>query len=445
VEIVRFHTSFRVEKYIIIGFLLVILAGAFLLWLSNNCLYHMPLGMIDALFISASGVCVTGLSTVDISSQFGFLSQVILLALIQIGGLGVMTAMMLIPIATGRRIGLKGRIFFLGELGVDGVEGAVRLFYTVIKFTLFFEGLGAVLLFPGFLSCGETATKSLYYAVFHAVSAFCNAGFSPCAGGLHNYCMTLIVPGTIMLLIVLGGIGFPVFAECADCVKNKKRLSVYPKLVLVVTFSLIFGGALIILFSDWDTAFKDMPIWAKAWNAMFASVTTRTAGFDTVSPALFSGLGQFLMIILMFVGASPASTGGGVKTTTLGVIAVSVWNELHSKQHTSVLKRELTQRTERRAVSIVSLFIITIFVSSILLTITESKSFVSLLFEITSALGTVGLSLGITSDLSNTGKLLITLLMFWGRVGLYSFISVIVSADDSRTNIRYPSTYIPLG
>jgi len=441
---VRFHTSFRVEKDIIIGFLLVILAGAFLLWLSNNYLYHMPLGIIDALFISTSGVCVTGLSPVDISTNLGFLTQLILLALIQIGGLGVMTAMMLIPIATGRRIGLKGRIFFLGELGVNGVEGAVKLFYTVIKFTLFFEGLGMLSLFIGFLCCGVDISKSIYYAFFHSVSAFCNAGFSPCPGGLRSYCMTIIVPGTIMLLIVLGGIGFPVFAECADCVKNKKKLSLYPRLVLIVTLVLIISGAAFILFSDWSTAFKNMPVWAKAWNALFASITTRTAGFDTVSPASFSGLGKFLMIILMFVGASPASTGGGVKTTTLGVIAVSVWNELHSRQHTSMLKRELSQRTERRAVSIMFLFILTIFLSSLLLTITENKSFVSLLFEITSALGTVGLSLGITADLSNAGKLLITLLMFWGRVGLYSFISIILTADDG-TDIRYPSSYIPLG
>ena len=215
----RFHTSYKVERVILSGFLLVILAGAFLLWLSNNFVYAKPLSPVDALFMATSAVCVTGLGVVDIATDFGLLSQIIMMGLIQIGGLGIMTGMMLISIAVGRRIGLRSRIFFLGGLGVDGVQGAITLFFTVIKYTLFFEGLGSAVMFAGFLLNGEDIPRAAYLAVFHSVSAFCNAGFSPCIGGLHDYKTTLIIPGTVMSLIVMGGLGFPVFAECANYVK----------------------------------------------------------------------------------------------------------------------------------------------------------------------------------------------------------------------------------
>ncbi|MEG1910933.1 MAG: potassium transporter TrkG [Cloacibacillus sp.] len=440
----RFHTSYKVERVIVTGFLLVILAGAFLLWLSNNLLYRMPLSAVDALFMSTSAVCVTGLGVVDISTQFGALSQMILLALIQIGGLGIMTGMMLLAIAVGRRIGIKSRIFFLGGLGVDGVQGAVALFFTVIKYTFFLEGLGSAMLFAGFLLNGESIPRAAYMAVFHAVSAFCNAGFSVCEGGLRNYHMTIIIPAVVMGLIVTGGIGFPVFADCATALKHKKRLSVYSKLVLVITGGLIAGGTALFLLSDWNAALKGLPVWAKVWNALFASVTARTAGFDTIAPQNFSGLGQAVTIVLMIIGASPASTGGGVKTTTFGVLAISVWSELHMRSETTFLNRGISGRTERRSLAIIAIYLFTILVGSTLLTLIENIPFSAILYEVASALGTVGLSVGITSELSVPGRLIIILLMFWGRVGLYSFISTLVTADGD-SGIHYPDTHIPIG
>lgn len=441
----RFHTSYKVEEVIVTGFLLVILAGAFLLWLSNNFIYGMPLNLLDALFMSTSAVCVTGLGVVDISQDFGLLSQIILLVLIQIGGLGIMTGMMVLSIAVGRRIGIRSRIFFLGGLGVDGVQGAVALFFTVIRYTLLLEGLGSLLLFGGFIVNGETPLRSAYLAVFHAISAFCNAGFSPCVGGLRGYAMTFVVPAVVMALIVLGGIGFPVVAECMACWKLKnKRLSAYPKLVLILTGGLLAAGTVLILLSDWDGAFRNMPWWAKVWNALFASVTTRTAGFDTVDPAKFSGLGQALMIVLMIIGASPASTGGGLKTTTFGVLSISVWSELRGEQETTFLRRGISDRTERRTLAIVAVYLFTILTGAVVLSLIEDMKFSAILFEIASALGTVGLTVGVTPNLSPAGRVVIILLMFWGRVGLYSFISTLVSTNED-SGIRYPYANIPLG
>ncbi|WP_239390980.1 potassium transporter TrkG [Cloacibacillus sp. An23] len=421
------------------------MAGAFLLWLSNNFIHGLPLSPVDALFMATSAVCVTGLSVLDLSKDTGIVSQLVLLALIQIGGLGIMTGMMLLSIVVGRRVGIKGRIFFLGGLGVDGLQGAVKLFFTVIKYTFAVEGIGALVLLAGFLLDGQGAARSLYLAVFHSVSSFCNAGFSPCPGGLQGYRMSIIVPGAAMLLIILGGIGFPVAADFAACWKERgRRLTVYSKLVVIMTLGLVFGGAALLLLSDWNVALRGLPAWAKVWNALFASVTTRTAGYDTVAPGTFSGLGQALMIVLMLIGASPASTGGGVKTTTFGVLAVSVWSELHGRSESTFLNRSISPATERRSLSVVAVYLMTMLAGTVLLTFTENMPCSALIFETASALATTGLSVGITPDLSTPGKLIVTTLMFWGRVGLYTFISTLVAVDGG-SEIRYPETHVPIG
>ena len=440
----RFHTSYKVERVIVTGFLLVILAGAFLLWLSNNFIYNMELSLLDALFMSTSAVCVTGLGVIDISKDMGFLSQLIMLLLIQIGGLGIMTGMMLLSIAVGRRVGIKSRIFFLGGLGVDGVQGAVSLFFTVIKYTVALEADGTVLLYAGFALNGEAPLRALWLAVFHSVSAYCNAGFSPYPDGLRAFKFDVIIPGVVMALIVLGGIGFPVVADCRHALRDKTKLSVYSKLVLILTGGLIAAGTGLFLLSDWSAALKGMPVAAKLWNALFASVTCRTAGFDTVAPASFSGLGQAVMIVLMIIGASPSSTGGGVKTTTFGVLAISAWCELHMNPDTTFLHRGISYRTVRRALSIITVYMLTILVGATVLTLLEQLPFSALLYEVASALGTVGLTIGVTPELSAAGRLVVIVLMFWGRVGLYSFMSILVTADGD-SGIRYPNTSIPLG
>lgn len=400
---------------------------------------------VDALFMATSAVCVTGLSVIDVSKETGVVSQIVLFLLIQIGGLGIMTGMMFMSLAVSRRIGIKGRIFFLGGFGVDGVHGAVKLFFTVIKFTFSLEAIGALAFLAGFLLDGESLLRAAYLAVFHSVSSFCNAGFSPCPGGFHGYAATPIVPGTAMALVILGGIGFPVFAECAARWKDSAfRLSAYAKLVLGMTAGLVLGGALLLMLSDWNGALRGYPAWAKVWNALFMSVAARTAGFDTVAPGTFSGLGQAVMLVLMFIGASPASTGGGVKTTTFGVLAVAVWSELHGRGGSTFMGRGISPSTERRALSVVAVYLMTMLAATVLLTFTEKMPYSALIFEAVSALSTTGFSVGITPDLSISGKLIVTMLMLWGRVGLYTFLSTLI-VPDCGSEIHFPETHVPIG
>ncbi len=440
----KVHTSYKVEQVIVLGFLLVILAGALMLWSSGRYLCNMPIGIADALFMSASAVCVTGLATVDPATQMGMASQLILLALIQTGGLGFMTAVMMLGIAVGRRMGIKSRIFFLGGFGLEGVSGAVRLLKAVAKFTFASEFVGAVVLYWGFARHGLPAGRSAYNAVFHSVSAFCNAGFSTVPGGLNGFSLSVIVPSAVMVLIILGGIGFPVFMNCLEAIKNKGRISHYSRLVLFITFWLITAGALMFMVSEWDRGFAGLPDRAKVLNAFFASVTTRTAGFDTIKPYSFSGLGKVLMIALMVIGASPASTGGGIKTTTLGVLAVSAWNEILGRDENVFWHRKVGYSTVRRALALAFLYVLTFFVGAVILSMTEDFPFEELLFEAVSAIGTVGLSLGITPELSVAGKMVLVVLMFWGRVGILSFFATLIR-EEKKVEIRYTEVNIPIG
>ena len=426
------------------GFLLVILVGALLLWSSGKYLYNMPISIEDAIFMSTSATCVTGLATVNLASEMGMLSQLIILVLIQIGGLGFMTAVMMLGIAVGRRMGIKSRLFFLGGFGLDGISGAVRLMRMLAKYTFVAESAGAVLLYWGFSRHGMPVEKSIYYAVFHSVSAFCNAGLSPLPDGLNGFSLSVIVPAAVMMLIILGGIGFPVFANCWDTFRNNGRISHYSKLVLYITFWLITAGTLMILVSDWEVGLAGLPSWAKIWNALFASVTTRTAGFDTLQPSSFSGLGKVLMIVLMIIGASPASTGGGIKTTTLGVMAVSAWNEILGRDENIFWHRKIAYSVVRRALTMTFIYVITFFIGAVLLSIIEDFPFEVLLFEAVSAMGTVGLSLGVTPELSVAGKMVLVLLMFWGRVGILTFFAILIK-EEKKVDIHYTEVEIPIG
>lgn len=442
-----FHTSYKVEKVILTGFLLMILAGALLLWSVNNYICGLPLSPLDALFMATSGVCVNGLITVDISSGFGREAQLVLLALIQIGGLGFMTAMVMLSVVLRKRLGLKDQIYLTGALGVEGLHGARNLFFSVICFTVLFEAIGAAALFAAFAVCGESLSDSAYLAFFHSISAFCNAGFSTFNGSLRNYASTFSVTAIVMLLAVIGGIGFPVCSECLHRIRRgpSYRLSVYSKLVLIISGGLLAAGTLLFALSEWNCAFAEFPAPLKIWNALFASVIARTAGFETVPSGSLSEAGTAIMIIFMTIGASPCSTGGGAKTTTFGVLAISVWDELHGRDTLTFMKHTIPERTERRAISLFAIYFFTIVAAALLLGATE-KGFTlrAIILEAASALTTVGLTAGITGELSVLGKIIIMILMFWGRVGIYSFISTLIKTDNDA-RVRYPETHIPVG
>lgn len=394
--------------------------------------------------MSTSAVCVTGLSTVNFSAEMGFVSQLIMLCLIQIGGLGFMTAMMFLSLSVGRRIGLKSRVFFLGGLGIDGFEGAIRLLKVVLRFTFMFESVGALCLFVGFINKGIPPLTSVYYAIFHSISAFCNAGFSPIPNGLRPFATDIIVPSTIMSLIVLGGIGFPVFAEIYLFFRDKRKLSHYAKLVTIITVSLIALGTGVFFITEWNNAFSDLSLMYKVWNSLFASITARTAGFDTINPGAFSTLGQVTMIILMVIGASPSSTGGGLKTTTIAVLAISVWNEINGRKESIFMHRRIPYASERRALALLVVYVLTFLFAAIVLSGLEHMPFGAVIYETASAMGTVGLTVGITQNFSPLGRIILVFLMFWGRVGILSFFTSLISGEKA-SEIHYPDVNIPVG
>ncbi len=432
------------ERWIVLGFLSVILTGTLLLW--GNSGPVRPISLLDALFLSASAVCVTGLSPLDVGRALSPSSQVLLLLLIQLGGLGVMTVTTALPLLMGQRIGLRGRILFSGGLGIDSLQGAVRLLRRVLLFTLLIEGGGAFLLFWGFLP-GRGVGEAAWLALFHSVSAFCNAGFSPFSDSLESFSGAFLVPGTLMGLILLGGIGFPVLSEL---VARRSRpgtpLSPYARIVLRTTGLLLLGGTVLLASTEWNRAFAGFSPGLKLWNALFASVTPRTAGFDTVSYANFSGAGIAITILLMIIGASPSSTGGGIKTTTLAVLCRMAWADLTRKGEVELFARRVEFDTIRRAWALTLIYVWTLFAAAIVLSFLEPFPFAELLFECVSAMGTVGLSMGITGKLTPESKLVLVCLMFWGRVGIVTFFYGVLSRGASAGGrVTLPSARVPIG
>ncbi len=427
-----------------LGFLLVIAAGTLLLWRGNGDGH--PLSLLDALFTATSATCVTGLAVVDTGRDLTLFSQGVLLLLIQIGGLGVMTATTALPLALGQHIGLRQRLLLTGGLGLDSPAGAVRLLLSVLRTTFAIEGAGAVALFFAFLLEGYSGTEALWLGIFHSVSAFCNAGFSPFSTSLEDFSQSWGVPGIVMILIVLGGMGFPVLREleARRAPGAPKGLSLATHMVCAATAFLVVGGTALIALTEWHGALAALPWPWKLWNALFCAVTPRTAGFDTISYGTFTGAGLACTMLLMFVGASPASTGGGVKTTTLAVLLLASWREIQGAGEVHVGNRRIPGRTVFRALTLLVLYTATLIGATLILSLSETVAFSRVVFEAVSALGTVGLSTGITPALSPLGKGVVILLMFWGRVGIVTFLYSVLSRE-APGRVSYADASVPIG
>ncbi|GAB1400260.1 TrkH family potassium uptake protein [Aminivibrio sp.] len=436
------YSSLKIEKTIILGFLLLIAAGTLLLWAFNSR-SPVPLNFLDALFTSTSAVCVTGLIVVDTGKDLTLASQWVVMLLIQLGGLGVMTAATTTMVLLGHRIKIRERILFTGGLGIDTPSGAVKLIFRILFITLIIEA-AAVIPLVFVLSRSMGASEALFHGIFHSVSAFCNAGFSTLPGGLEGFANQYILPGTVMILIVTGGLGFLVIGELWLHLTERTRLSPHAVLVLQVSSILILAGTVLFFLSDRTAGLSPLSLPLKVWNALFQSVTARTAGFNTIPLRAVSSLGIFLLSLLMIIGASPGSTGGGIKTTTAGVLFFSSLSEIQGRRAV-YRNRTIADENIRRALAISFLYLLTVLTGVILLSLFEELPFRTLLFEAISAMGTVGLSLGITPSLSPPGKIVIILLMFWGRVGILTFIFGMVSRDRTISKISYAETNIPVG
>lgn len=326
---------------------------------------------------------------------------------------------------------------------MDTPSGAVRLLISVLKITLVMEGIGMIPLFLAFAR-QFPAGKALWLSLFHSVSAFCNAGFSPFSDSLAGYAGTVLVPGTVMLLLCLGGLGYPVLLEVGAFLVRRERLSPYVRLVLVMSTGLAVAGGLLLLLVEWDGALRDLGPFQKAWNALFHSLTPRTAGFNTLEMRDFSPAGLALTVLLMVVGASPASTGGGLKTTTFGILLAACWSNLRGRQNVVLWRRQIPFGVVLRALTLFCLYLGTLFLGVLCLNLV-GEPFLSGAFEAASALGTVGLSLGLTPELGVAGKVLLILLMFWGRVGLLTFMYSLLLDHTGKGRVSYPDTDIPVG
>jgi trk system potassium uptake protein TrkH len=430
------------ERKIVLGFLALIGTGTLAILLLNA--NSRPLTLVDALFTATSAVCVTGLTVVDTGKDLANASRLVLLLLIQLGGLGVMTATTALSLLMRERIGLRQRMFFAGGFGLDSPSGVIRLLIRILSLTFAIEAVAVFPLYWGFSRAGLSPEQSLYNAVFHSVSAFCNAGFSLFPDNLEGFSSSILVPGTVMVLVVLGGLGFIVLSELKEMFRRPGKISVHSRLVLFTTAGLVLFGTALLLISEWNHSLGAMGGGWKLWNGLFSSITPRTAGFDTVALSTFSSAGLFVVILLMIVGASPGSTGGGFKTTTLAVLLVSTWNVIRGRSEVHLWNRRISIRVIQRAITLIVLYLGTLGLGLMILALLEPFPFRSLLFETASALGTVGLSLGITSGLSDAGKLVLVLLMFWGRVGIITFLYGLVKRE-ARGKISYPDAEIPVG
>jgi len=427
-----------------LGFLLVIIIGTFLLNLPIASHGPQKIELIDALFTSTSATCVTGLIVLDTGKDFTLFGQWIILILLQIGGLGIMTFSTMFAFLLGRRITLRERIILQESLNQFSIGGLVRFAKYIIFFTFVFEFLGSMFLYYFWRHLSD-AHHPLFLAVFHAVSAFCNAGFSLFSDSLAGFHANFSVMMIFIFLIIAGGIGFLVLLELLEY-PIRKKLSLHSKIVILVSFMLVVLGTGSIFFlenSNADTI-GSLPLSGKIMSAFFQSVTARTAGFNTLPTGHLYNASLLLIAIFMFIGASPTSTGGGIKTTTFSVIFLNVFASLRGNRHLNLYKRRISMDIVNKAWTIVFLSILWISITLILLSYIEQFRFIELLFELISAFGTVGLSTGITSSLSLWGKIIIILTMFFGRLGPLALALSLITKRKVGL-IEYPEEKLMVG
>jgi trk system potassium uptake protein TrkH len=448
----RVHPS----RTIIFSFLGAIVLGWILLSLPQAS-RETPLSLVDSLFTATSATCVTGLIVVDTGSRFTPFGQVVILALIQLGGLGIMTFSTLFLLMVGKGLSIKHRLILQESLSQYPLKDMFRLLRYVISFTLVVEVLGALLLYGRFIRLYPPG-QAAYHAVFHSISAFCNAGFSLYQTSFVAFQSDLGINLVMTALIILGGLGFFVMAdlnimERLTSFKTPRRLSLHTKTVFAVTGSLLLAGTLLVLLLEWRNTLAGLPIETKLITSFFQAVTARTAGFNTLFTDKLNNATLFLLITLMFIGASPGSTGGGIKTSTFGVLVALMLARLRGRRNVELFHRTVSLAIVSRAISVAALALITVAFITIVLTVTEGGlvnshlergRFLELLFETTSAFGTVGLSTGVTSSLTILGKILVSITIFIGRVGPLT-LALAIGQKAVRSTYEYPEENVMVG
>ncbi|MGL5328059.1 MAG: TrkH family potassium uptake protein [Peptostreptococcaceae bacterium] len=452
-KIMNYINNMDPAQIMVIGFAAVILLGACILNLPISTQSGESIGFLDALFTATSAVCVTGLVVVDTATYWSHFGQVVIITLIQIGGLGFMTIATMFALLTKKKINLRERLLIQEALNQRDLSGMVKLTRYVILITFLIEGIGAVLLSFTFIPQFGLG-QGIWYSIFHAISAFCNAGFdlmgsvSGPFSSLTSYVDNFMIVITISCLIILGGIGFPVML---DVINTKKiaRLNMHSKVVLFTTSILILVGMIFIFILEFNNpkTLGPLSLPGKILASLFQSVTTRTAGFNTIDLTLIKESSLFIMMMLMFIGASPASTGGGIKTTTLATLLITVKSFISGKVDIEVYERRISTVIITKAVGIFFIAVALAVLGTLALSITdEGFTLVECGFEIISAIATVGLSIGGSPNLTTMGKVVVMIAMFIGRVGsLTIFIALLSKGAKKQPPVRYPEGKIIVG
>jgi len=437
--------NFSPVQILALGFGIVILIGALLLMLPIASKDGTVTPFIDAFFTSTSAVCVTGLTTVNTAEHWTYFGTTVIIFLIQIGGLGFMSFATLFALILGKRITLKERLIMQEAMNTFSLQGLVKLAKYILIFTFAIEGVGALFLSTQFIP-NYGISKGIYFSVFHSISAFCNAGFDLIGNSLVPYAENSVIILTISALLIIGGLGFAVWAEIYNY-NGIKKLSLHSKVVIVVTILLIVVGWIFMFLFEMKNpnTIENMSIKGKLLSSFFASVTPRTAGFNSIVTSDMTLAGTFLTIVLMFIGGSPGGTAGGVKTTTAGILFMTIFCVMRNKEDTKIFDRTISKGLVYKAFVISTVAMTLIIIETMILSFTESgASLEYIIYEITSAFGTVGLSLGLTPNLSAIGKILIAITMYIGRVGALTLLLALSNKKLGNT-IKYPEGKILVG
>ncbi|MEO0087550.1 MAG: TrkH family potassium uptake protein [candidate division WOR-3 bacterium] len=449
----KFFTTFNPARFLIQFFLILIIIGSILLYLPFST--TKGISYIDALYTATSAVCVTGLIVKNTETDFTFFGKVVILILIQLGGLGYMTITTILILLFRQKASFRDMFLVKEHTGITSFKNFRHFLLDVARVVFIFEGIGFFLLFFYFYLFQKLPLKpSIFHAVFHSVSAFCNAGFSSFGNNLSNFANHIFVPLVIAFLFISGGLGFIVWSDIywTHLKRRNSKISLHTKLVLFTTLILILLGTFIIYILEFNNTLKDFPILNKIIVSFFHSVTPRTAGFNLISVGSFRYATMVIVMLLMFIGASPGGTGGGIKTTTFLVGLLYPFYFLKGTLPERVFKRKLPISTMEKSIAIIILSLILIFISSFFITLIEKNiNFIEILFEILSAFGTVGLSCGskinnlvsLSYDFSNISKIIIILVMLFGRVGVINILRLFIK--ERREHIDFPEEEISVG
>ncbi|WP_036647548.1 TrkH family potassium uptake protein [Paenibacillus pini] len=438
-------------KILVFGFLFIIAIGTLLLYLPIASSTGKSISFLNALFTATSATCVTGLVVLDTGTDFSHFGQIVMIMLVQVGGIGFMTMATLIALVLNKKISLRERLILQEALNHGSMDGVVRLVKKVILYSLMIEVVGAILItlrFSREMPWGQAS----YFGIFHSISMFNNAGFDLYGmikgpfSGLSSYVNDPFMNIVLMGLIFLGGIGFVVLSDVIEF-PTKRRFSLHSKVVLSATLMLVVVGTLVIFAMEYNNpqTLKPLSPTGKVWASLFQSITTRSGGVNTVDIGALQQSTQFFMIILMFIGAAPGSTGGGIKITTFVLLVGAVYAMIRGKEDVILFRKRIAKKVVYKAVTLTMLSLVLIVIFSMLLSLTEHKDFLTILFESTSAFGTTGISMGLTTELSPLGKVWIICLMFLGRMGPLTLAYALSKTEIEKELFSYPEGKIIIG